>query len=71
MRGMRQLGLVVVCWLVTAAAPARAADLSLQLQPGYTASTLETKDATGEEHRYESSTWLQKYRLTLDLPIFP
>lgn len=71
MRGMRQLGLAVVCWLVTAAAPARAADLSLQLQPGYTASTLKTKDATGEEHRYESSTWLQKYRLTLDLPIYP
>lgn len=72
MRGTLQLGravgaIAVALWLL----PARGADVALQLQPGYSYSTVDTRDATGQEHRLEGSTWLQRYRLTLDLPIYP
>lgn len=72
MRGTLQLGRALVAilaalWLL----PARAADIGLQLQPGYNYSSVTTRDETGQEHRIESSTWLQRYRLTLDVPLYP
>jgi hypothetical protein len=74
MSGKRQSGLalaLVASVALTKTVPARAVDLSLQLQPGYNNATLHSKDETGQEHRTESSTWLQKYRLSLDAPIYP
>lgn len=71
MPGTRDVVPVLVVLATALAPPVRAADLSLQLQPGYSASTLTTKSETGEEHRIENNSWLQRYRLTLEMPLYP
>lgn len=65
------LALALAAALAARTAPARALDLSLQLQPGYAHGTTDTRDEAGQEHSLESSSWLQKYRLSLDAPILP
>lgn len=72
MVGTRRSGLsAALLAAALAAGPARALDLSAQVQPGYTNTTLTTTDETGQEHRSDSEVWQQRYRLGLDGAILP
>lgn len=72
MGGTRHPGLApVMLAAALAASPARALDLSAQVQPGYTNATTTTREETGQEHHSDSELWQQRYRLGLDGAIMP
>jgi hypothetical protein len=74
MGGSRRHRLAAVLVLIAAAAwrrPVAALDLGLQLQPGYNNTSTTSTDETGHRTHSETSAWLQRYRLTLDAPIYP
>lgn len=59
--------------LLCAAIPGGAAraGVTAQMQPGYSSATSTTRDETGAESRFDSTQWIQRYRLGIDQQIYP